>query len=154
MDAAAQREESRAALNRQLSEERLSRLWAERRELFARVLDSADEWRRANLDLAGVRLSEYDEGQVRLDSMTMRAAQDASPEVARALDCMYSFGRLLNEVHLLSDAEVRGAVSNLRKVLRSDMRRAAVESVNDSVEVSAAEELVHQAMRRELVAHR
>ena len=150
-DALAQRHDSQAALDRTFSEERLSRLWTERRALFSRVLQATDEWRRANLDLAGITLSDSRKGEARLEMMTMASARDTSPEVARALDCMYGFGRLMNEIHMLSEAETRGAVANLQSVLRNDMKRAAVESANSSVEVAEAEELVRLAMRREII---
>ncbi|MCW2827165.1 MAG: hypothetical protein JWQ67_781 [Marmoricola sp.] len=150
-DAEDQRTEMRRALDMQLSEERFARLWEERRGLYARMLESADEWRRANLDLAGVDLASTELGDTKLNKMTMEDARQASPEVAHALNCMYAFGRVIQEVHLLGDGEVRSAVENARSVLHGDMRRAAIDSNAESEGLPEALNVVMQAMRHELI---
>jgi hypothetical protein len=153
-DSEAQRQDSREALDHQLSEERFARLWAERRGLFARLLQASHEWHLANVDLAGLRLSETDEGHIEMSRLTVAGARDALPEAAQALDCMYGFRGVAGEVHLLSDAEVRGAVENLGTVLRAEFRRAVAESVTDGLKVTEALELAQLAMRRELVHYK
>lgn len=153
-DSEAQRQDSRDALDHRLSEERFARLWAERRGLFARVLQASQEWHLANVDLAGLRLSETDDGQIEMTRLTLAGARDALPEAAQALDCMYGFRALAGEIHLLSDAEVRGAVDNLGTVLRAEFRDAVAGSVTDAPTVAEAVELAQLAMRRELIHHK
>lgn len=150
-DAADQRDEMRTVLDLQLREERFRLLWGERRSLFTRVLDACDEWHHANIDLAGLNLAAAQPEQLVMEQSTMAEARRIAPEAAREVESMHTFGRLVFEVDLLSDAEVRGAIRFVQEVLRNEARSAVDGNGTRAEDVGDARSLLVLAMRRELI---
>jgi hypothetical protein len=130
----------------QLSEERFRMLWAARRDLYARVLEAADDWHKANLDLDGVELD------IQVEVSTLADAEEVSPEGASVVRSMYAFGKLVQEMHIISDSEVRGAVEHMRKALSAESRASINRSGGDSTSMyGRALGLLQYAMRWELI---
>ncbi len=139
----AQREEAAAALARQMLEARLHWLRSERRALYARVLDLADEWSRALQDLRDSKLPDA-------DVKTTAEARAAMPLAADNLDMMGRMTRMVAEVTLLADSDVRAAVDGLHSALRKAFAMA-VKGQNGLPAVTAHRAETIAAMRRELV---
>jgi hypothetical protein len=137
-------------VDKQRREERSRLLWGERRGLFARVLDAADAIRLAVLDLRGIDIRSSEELTDR-PVRTVDELRQLQPEAARALEAMYAVNRICSEVHLLCDAEVRGAIENLRTTLGKSFRAAVVGSEDNTDERGFVTGLAVRAMRRELV---
>jgi hypothetical protein len=142
-EGAAQREAARQALDRQIKEERFQRLRSERREVYSKLLDLADEWRSLIQEL---RDSDLPGGSVR----NVAEAREAMPVAAQNLEMMDRVTRVLAEVELLADAEVRAAAVLLQDALRGAFKAAVLR--DDAVAaIAPTRQAALAAMRRELV---
>lgn len=133
------------ALRLQLSEERFRTLWAARRELYPRVIASANRWHQINLDLAGtdLTLSTASVG-------TLEEARNEAPVAGRALEAMYAARLIWAEVDLLADSDVRAAYKAVYGLLKDEMAAA---TNKEPVEpwFGEAVALLTRVMRHELV---
>ncbi|MFC4631307.1 hypothetical protein ACFO6V_23885 [Promicromonospora alba] len=158
-DAAEQRRAAAAAINVQLAEERLRRLWDERRVLHSNVLAAAAAWRSAIVDLQGSLRADSKGWEERPTVGFMRHAEENLPEAAAAIRSAEEFGRLRQEVALISGADVQQAVAQLHTTLITAMRATtpgtSATTTDTNIETGAQEfydkrtSLV-SAMRREL----
>lgn len=148
-EAEAQRKETRAALTNQLLEERLHRLWAERRSIYSQLLDITAGWISAIRDVRDLNLSENEQLNDK-PVRTLGEAREQVPESAEMIQRMYDFGRMEADVTLLSDREVRAAVEVLARALRKAARQA-LDGQNGMPEVTRAHAIAVAAMRHELV---
>lgn len=150
-EASRQREATFKALGLQVREERLMRLWSERRALYAKALEAADRWHRANVDVSGLDLPNSALGKLPLESRTIRHAEALAPEAAEAARSMHEFGRFVLELGLMADAKVVASASALRKTLRDEMTSCITLAKSKPSEYGKAVAELNNAMREELI---
>lgn len=145
-DAAAQRGAAANALEMQLSEERLRRLWSERRALYTAVLAESAAWDTANTHAHSENRYNFENAE------SMRDPEEVTPQEAAILRCMPEFRRLEQEVHLIGGTDVREAMEPVRRALYKGAAAAADCAPSyGNPEYIRALDLLTLAMRRELI---
>lgn len=145
-DAAAQREAAANALEVQVSEERLQRLWSERRALYTSVLAEAAAWHTANTRAHSENRYDFENAE------SIRDPEKLTPQEAAVLRCMPEFRRLEQEVHLIGGAGVRKAIGPVRTaLLKGAAASADCAASYGNPDYGKALALLTSAMRRELV---
>ncbi|WP_141797721.1 hypothetical protein [Nocardioides sp. SLBN-35] len=127
-----------------IREDRLQRLRAERRETYGRLLDSVEDFVEALRDL---RDSERPAG---VEVSAVAEVETADPIAARALGCLARQRRMDSDIVLIADPGVRDNVLRLSQLLRDAFREAT--AGRDALPpVTAHLKVVLREMRKELV---
>ena len=130
--------------DRDIKEARFQLLRAERREVYARVLDAVNEFVEALKDLRDTKLPQG------VDVSSVPDLEKASPIAARALHGLATQGRLDFDVILIADPGVRDNYLVLSQLLR-DAFREAVHGRDGLPPVYTQLKVVLREMRKELV---
>ena len=128
-------------------EDRRSALWAERRILYARLINAADAWIQSNRDLAGTTLPEVEGVENYHDAVA------ASPVVAVHVQAARDYESSLLELQLLGDtAVVRLAMELHVRLIRA--AKAALSHENEREQCEEVKRGLVDAMRHHLIADR